>query len=99
MHAWASLFLSTAGPFGSAMGLFMTPYHMMPGVFGGIPPMLGGTMAYPSYHGFPFHSAASHRVPSPNVVTEEDFQKMIQVHRKRRLANEVHHFLIYVFQS
>lgn len=47
-------------------------------------------MPYPGYRGFPFPSPASQRVPSPNVVTEDDFQKMIQSHRKRRLANEDH---------
>lgn len=81
---------SVAAPFGPAMGLFMTPYHMLPGVFSGIPGMLGATMPYPGYHGFPFPSPAAHRAPSPNVVTEEDFQKIIQIHRKRRLANEDH---------
>lgn len=79
-----------AAPFGSGMGLFMPPHHMLPGVFNGIPGMLGGGMPYPGYHGFPFHSPVTHRVPSPNVVTEDDFQKMIQIHRKRRLANEDH---------
>ena len=81
----------TAAPFGPAMGLFMTPYHMLPGVYSGIPGMLGAAMPYPGYHGFPFPSPAAHRSPSPNVVTEEDFQKMIQIHRKRRLGNEVHY--------
>ena len=71
------------------MGLFMSPYYILPGVFSGISGMLGGAMPYPSCHGFPFHPTATHRPPSPNVVTEEDIQKMIQVHRKRRLADEV----------
>lgn len=79
-----------AGALGSAMGLFMSPYYILPGVFSGIPGILGGAMPYPSCHGFPFHPTATHRPPSPNVVTEEDVQKMIQVHRKRRLANEDH---------
>ncbi|XP_029198013.2 nuclear factor related to kappa-B-binding protein-like isoform X1 [Acropora muricata] len=79
-----------AGALGSAMGLFMSPYYILPGVFSGISGMLGGAMPYPSCHGFPFHPTATHRPPSPNVVTEEDIQKMIQVHRKRRLANEDH---------
>ena len=68
----------------------MSPYHMLPGVFNGVPGMLGGALPYPGCHGFPFHPPTSHRVPSPNVVTEDDFQKMIQVHRKRRMASEVH---------
>lgn len=71
------------------MGLFMSPYYILPGAFSGIPGMLGSAMPYPSCHGFPFHPTAGHRAPSPSVVTEEDVQKMIQVHRKRRLANEV----------
>jgi len=67
---------------------------MLPGVLSGIPPMYGAAMPYPGYRGFPFPSPASQRVPSPNVVTEDDFQKMIQSHRKRRLANEVHNCIV-----
>lgn len=72
------------------MGLFMTPFHMLPGVLSGFHPMLGAALPFAAgYHGFPYPSPAVHRMPSPNVVTEDDFQKMIQIHRKRRLANEV----------
>ena len=75
------------------MGLFMAPFHMMPGVLSGFHPMLGPALPFAAaagYHGFPYPSPAVHRMSSsPNVVTEEDFQKMIQIHRKRRLANEV----------
>ena len=72
------------------MGLFMTPFHMLPGVLSGFRPMLGTALPFAAgYHGFPYPSPAMHRMPSPNVVTEDDFQKMIQIHRKRRLANEV----------
>lgn len=71
------------------MGLFMNPYHYTPGIYGGIPGILGAAMPYAGYHGFPFPTPAVHPAPSPNVVTEEDFQKMIRIHRKRRLANEV----------
>ena len=77
-------------PFGPAMGLFMNPYHYTPDIYSGIPGILGAGMPYPGYHGFPFPTPAVHRAPSPNVVTEEDLQKMIQIHRKRRLANEVY---------
>lgn len=83
-------FFPAAGSFGSAMGLFMTPFHMLPGVLSGFHPMLGAALPFAAgYHGFPYPSPAVHRMPSPNVVTEDDFQKMIQIHRKRRLANEV----------
>ncbi|XP_068687328.1 nuclear factor related to kappa-B-binding protein-like [Montipora foliosa] len=75
---------------GGTFGSLMSPYHMLPGVFNGVPGMLGGALPYPGCHGFPFHPPTSHRVPSPNVVTEDDFQKMIQVHRKRRMASEDH---------
>lgn len=72
------------------MGLFMTPFHMVPGVLSGFHPMLGATLPFATgYHGFPYPSSAVHRMPSANVVTEDDFQKMIQIHRKRRLSNEV----------
>lgn len=73
------------------MGLFMAPYHMLPGVLSGFHPMLGAPLPFAAgYHGFPYPSPAVHRMSSsPNVVTEDDFQKMIQIHRKRRLANEV----------
>lgn len=72
------------------MGLFLNPYHYTPDIYSGIPGILGAGMPYPGYHGFPFPTPAVHRAPSPNVVTEDDFQKMIQIHRKRRLANEVY---------
>ena len=63
---------------------------MLPGVLSGFHPMLGAALPFAAgYHGFPYPSPAVHRMPSPNVVTEDDFQKMIQIHRKRRLANEV----------
>lgn len=81
---------SVGTPFGPAMGLFMNPYHYTPDIYSGIPGILGAGMPYPGYHGFPFPTPAVHRAPSPNVVTEEDLQKMIQIHRKRRLANEDH---------
>ena len=72
------------------MGLFMTPFHMLPGVLSGFHPMLGAALPFASgYHGFPYPSPTVHQMPSPNVVTEDDFQKIIQIHRKRRLANEV----------
>lgn len=73
------------------MGLFMAPFHMLPSVLSGFHPMLGAPLSFGAgYHGFPYPSPPVHRMSSsPNVVTEEDFQKMIQIHRKRRLANEV----------
>lgn len=72
------------------MGLFMTPFHMLPGVLSGFHPILGAALPFAAgYHSFPYPSPAVHQMPSPNVVTEDDFQKMIQIHRKRRLANEV----------
>ncbi|XP_078379706.1 nuclear factor related to kappa-B-binding protein-like isoform X2 [Oculina patagonica] len=82
----------SGGSFGPAMGLFMAPYHMLPGVLSGFHPMLGAPLPFAAgYHGFPYPSPAVHRMSSsPNVVTEDDFQKMIQIHRKRRLANEDH---------
>ena len=86
----------TGAPFASAMGLFMAPYHMLPGVLSSLPAMFGAGMPYPGYHGYSFPSPAIHRVPSPNVVTEDDFQKLIQIHRKRRLANEVHYLQVHV---
>lgn len=80
-----------AGSFGTAMGLFMTPFNMLPGMLSGFHPMLGAALPFAAgYHGFPYPSPAVHRMPSPNVVTEDDFQKMIQMHRKRRLSNEDH---------
>ena len=63
----------------------LTPFHMFPGMFAGLSC---------GYHSFPYPSPAVHTLPSSsalahNVVTEDGFHKMIQVHRKRRLANEV----------
>ncbi|KAJ7381339.1 hypothetical protein OS493_001464 [Desmophyllum pertusum] len=80
------------GPFGPAMGLFMAaPFHILPRVVGGFHPMLRAALPFAAgYHGFPYPSPAVHQVPSSNVVTEDDFQKMIQIHRKRRLTNEDH---------
>lgn len=73
------------------MGLFMAaPFHILPRVVGGFHPMLRAALPFAAgYHGFPYPSPAVHQVPSSNVVTEDDFQKMIQIHRKRRLTNEV----------
>lgn len=78
-------------PFGPAMGIFMAPFNTMPGVLSGFHPMFGAGLPFTAgYHGFPYPPPTTHRVTSPNVVTEDDFQIMIQVHRKRRLLNEDH---------
>ena len=72
------------------MGIFMAPFNTMPGVLSGFHPMFGAGLPFTAgYHGFPYPPPTTHRVTSPNVVTEDDFQTMIQVHRKRRLLNEV----------
>lgn len=64
-------------------GIFMSPaYHAMMGVVPGMPYGYPGAFPYPTMHQHP-------SPPSQNMVTEQDFVKMIQRHRKRRSQDEV----------
>ena len=65
-------------------GVFMPPgYHAMMGAIPGMP------YAFPAAFPFPTPMHQVYPPPSQNVVTEQDFVKMIQRHGKRRSQDEV----------